>query len=84
MTHNIEQLAQDIDNAVAHSVEVDGSLDVAIDKALATMRHAADALAAGANALHTARNAHNQQANRIRDDHTDTAAIIRAHSTEKD
>ena len=72
-----EELAQDIDNAVAHSVEVDGSLDVSIDKALAAMRHAADALAAGAHALHTARNAHNPQANRIRDDHTDTAAMLR-------
>jgi hypothetical protein len=72
-----DQLADDIDNAVAHSVEVDGSLDVSIDKALAAMRTAADALAAGASALHTARNAHNQQANVIRDDLLDTANMVR-------
>jgi hypothetical protein len=72
-----DQLADDIDNAVAHSVEVDGSLDVSIDKALAAMRSAADALAAGASALHTARNAHNAQANVIRDDLGDTANMVR-------
>ena len=72
-----DQLADDIDNAVAHSVEVDGSLDVSIDKALAAMRTAADALAAGASALHTARLAHNIQANVIRDDLGDTANMVR-------
>ena len=72
-----DQLADDIDNAVAHSVEVDGALDVSIDKALAAMRQAADALAAGASALHTARNAHNIQANVIRDDLRDTANMVR-------
>jgi hypothetical protein len=76
------QLADDIDNAVAHSIEVDGSLDVAIDKALSAMRHAADALAAGAQALHTARLAHNRQANQIRSDHADTANIIRDLNTD--
>jgi hypothetical protein len=72
-----EQLADDIDNAVATDLEVDGAADVAIDKALAAMRAAADSLAAGANALHTARLAHNRQAALIRDDLTDTANMVR-------
>ncbi len=72
-----EEFADDIDNAAATSLEVDSAADVAIDKALATMRQGADMLASGAAALHTARLAKNRQANIIRADLTDTAARLR-------
>ena len=72
-----DELADDIEAAVSTSGEVAGAIDVAIDKAVASMRAAADALAAGANALHTARNSHNAQARLIRDDLLDTANMVR-------
>jgi hypothetical protein len=72
-----DQLADDIDNAALHSIEIDGSLYVSVDQAITYLRSIADTAAAKATALFGAQTAHKAQANLIRDDLTDTAAMVR-------
>jgi hypothetical protein len=72
-----DQLADDGNNAIDHIIEVNGSLYVSVDKQIATMRSAADALAAGASALFTAKTAHAQQSAVAHDDLADTFNMVR-------
>jgi hypothetical protein len=72
-----DQLADDGNNAIDHIIEVNGSLYVSVDKQIATMRSAADALASGASALFTAKTAHAQQSAVAHDDLADTFNMVR-------